>query len=254
EHSDSTRLGQFDASSDVKLNPSANQDIDSETDERNRLPDLALPIGEEDAEDEDEEDDDDEDEDNNATGAVIIKVDTSEQSGALGLPLGRYTVRTELREEYLPRRFRSVLALQRALASRAINGPVGAAAPFTCSTSNVSSSHLAGGANGYPDITNGNSSLRGNGLAGEAYEAHMGGLKRAVVEMEGDASQAEEGEDEQGESGSGAFGRTEGWSIGGDANEHGLQTGVLNVGEELCWFDLVFANWPEHQGDLLERI
>ncbi|VEL36496.1 unnamed protein product, partial [Protopolystoma xenopodis] len=68
EHSDSTRLGQFDASSDVKLNPSASQDIDSETDERNRLPDLALPIAEEDAEDEDEEDDDDEDEDNNATG------------------------------------------------------------------------------------------------------------------------------------------------------------------------------------------
>ncbi|KAK4473165.1 hypothetical protein MN116_004346 [Schistosoma mekongi] len=63
-----------------------------------------------DAEDEEDEEDDD---------AIIIKVDTGEQSAALGLPCGKYIVKEPLREEYLPRRFRSILAAQRANAAAA---------------------------------------------------------------------------------------------------------------------------------------
>ncbi|CAH8433295.1 unnamed protein product [Schistosoma haematobium] len=66
---------------------------------------------EDDAEEEEEEDDDD--------GAIIVKVDTEEQSAALGLPCGKYIVKEPLREEYLPRRFRSILAAQRANAAAA---------------------------------------------------------------------------------------------------------------------------------------
>ncbi|KAH8855160.1 Zinc finger protein [Schistosoma japonicum] len=68
-----------------------------------------------DAEDEEDEDDDDD-------GAIIIKVDTGEQSAALGLPCGKYVVKEPLREEYLPRRFRSILAAQRANAAAAAAG------------------------------------------------------------------------------------------------------------------------------------
>ncbi|CAH8433053.1 unnamed protein product [Schistosoma turkestanicum] len=68
---------------------------------------------EEDAEEEEEEEDEDDD------GVIIVKVDTEEQSGALGLPCGKYIVKEPLREEYLPRRFRSILAAQRASAAAA---------------------------------------------------------------------------------------------------------------------------------------
>lgn len=50
-------------------------------------------------------------------GEIIIKIETSEQSAALGLPCGKYTVTRPLREDYLPRRFRSILAAQQAAAS-----------------------------------------------------------------------------------------------------------------------------------------
>lgn len=46
-------------------------------------------------------------------------MDTEEQSAALGLPCGKYIVKEPLREEYLPRRFRSILAAQRANAAAA---------------------------------------------------------------------------------------------------------------------------------------
>ncbi|KAF7256468.1 hypothetical protein EG68_06139 [Paragonimus skrjabini miyazakii] len=65
------------------------------------------------AETEGDEDDDEEVDD----GKIIVKVGTQEQSSALGLACGNYVVKLPLREEYLPRRFRSVLATQRALAS-----------------------------------------------------------------------------------------------------------------------------------------
>ncbi|KAH8855161.1 Zinc finger protein [Schistosoma japonicum] len=45
-----------------------------------------------------------------------------EQSAALGLPCGKYVVKEPLREEYLPRRFRSILAAQRANAAAAAAG------------------------------------------------------------------------------------------------------------------------------------
>ncbi|CAH8510005.1 unnamed protein product [Dicrocoelium dendriticum] len=56
-------------------------------------------------------------EDDADDGNIIIKIETPDQSAALGLPCGKYTVTNELREEYLPRRFRSILAAQQAAAS-----------------------------------------------------------------------------------------------------------------------------------------
>ncbi|CAH8435196.1 unnamed protein product [Heterobilharzia americana] len=68
-------------------------------------------IGDDDNEEDDDEDDNDD--------AIIVKVDTEEQSAALGLACGKYIVKEPLCEEYLPRRFRSILAAQRANAAAA---------------------------------------------------------------------------------------------------------------------------------------
>ncbi|KAF5397560.1 hypothetical protein PHET_09257, partial [Paragonimus heterotremus] len=68
-----------------------------------------MAVGETEGDEDDEEEVDD--------GKIIVKVGTQEQSSALGLACGNYVVKLPLREEYLPRRFRSVLATQRALAS-----------------------------------------------------------------------------------------------------------------------------------------
>ncbi|CAH8834888.1 unnamed protein product [Trichobilharzia szidati] len=78
-------------------------------------------VGEEeqDGQDGEEEEEDEEDENDDA---IIVKVDTDEQSAALGLPRGKYIVKEPLCEEYLPRRFRSVLAAQRAKAAAAADG------------------------------------------------------------------------------------------------------------------------------------
>ncbi|CAL8083366.1 unnamed protein product [Calicophoron daubneyi] len=80
-------------------------------------------------EQDEEDDDEDEDEEEEDSNAIIIKIDTAEQSAAMGLACGRYVVREPLREEYLPRRFRSVLASLRARAS---------ASPATDTTDNQS--------------------------------------------------------------------------------------------------------------------
>ncbi|KAG5442199.1 hypothetical protein CSKR_100218 [Clonorchis sinensis] len=66
------------------------------------------------------EEEEDEDEDVDDGQAIIVKIDTDEQSNILGLPCGKYVVKDPLCEDYLSRRFRSILAAQRAAAVSAM--------------------------------------------------------------------------------------------------------------------------------------
>ncbi|VDQ02485.1 unnamed protein product, partial [Trichobilharzia regenti] len=99
-----------------ETNEAGESDADGGEESQNKSKSQENGVGEEGGQD-GEEEEEEEDEDDENDDAIIVKVDTDEQSAALGLPRGKYIVKEPLCEEYLPRRFRSVLAAQRAKAA-----------------------------------------------------------------------------------------------------------------------------------------
>nr|CAH8833297.1 unnamed protein product [Trichobilharzia regenti] len=100
-----------------ETNEAGESDADGGEESQNKSKSQENGVGEEGGQDGEEEEEEEEDEDDENDDAIIVKVDTDEQSAALGLPRGKYIVKEPLCEEYLPRRFRSVLAAQRAKAA-----------------------------------------------------------------------------------------------------------------------------------------